>query len=79
MTTSTKTSNGTSAAPFINELRTSVYQNKSPEIHNLIRFQNAIMMKYYQTQDPHFKNVANALKPQIEDKIRAFNVRNNID
>lgn len=34
------------------------------------------MMKYYQTQDPHFKNMADALKPQIEDKIREFNKRN---
>lgn len=49
---------------------------KSPEIHDLIRFQRAIMQKYAHTQDPHFKNMANALKPQIEDKIREFNKYN---
>lgn len=51
---------------------------ESPEIHDLIRFQNAIMLKYMQTQDEHFKNMANALKPQIEDKIREFNKINNV-
>lgn len=45
---------------------------KSPEIYDLVRFQQAIMLKYVQTQDEHFKNMANALTPQIEEKIRAF-------
>lgn len=54
----------------------SAYKNKSPEIHDLIRFQNAVMMKYNHTHDQHFKNIADALKPQIEEKIREFN-RNN--
>lgn len=66
----------TAGSPLLDGLRSSAFQKKSPEIHDLIRFQNAIMMKYYQTQDPHFKNMANALKPQIEDKIREFNQRN---
>jgi len=45
---------------------------KSPEIYDLVRFQHAIMSKYVETQDVHFKNMANALTPQIEEKIRAF-------
>lgn len=57
---------------FTDNLRSSAYK-KSPEIHDLVRFQNAIMTKYYQTQDLHFKNIADALKPQIDEKIRAFN------
>lgn len=45
---------------------------KSPEINDLVRFQQAIMLKHVQTQDQHFKNIADALTPQIEEKIRAF-------
>jgi len=45
---------------------------KSPEIYDLVRFQQAIMLKYVQTQDEHFKNMANSLTPEIEEKIRAF-------
>lgn len=54
----------------------SPYKHSSPELHDLIRFQNAIMMKYHHTHDQHFKNIAEALQPQIEDKIRDFH-RNN--
>lgn len=52
------------------------YQS-SPEIHDLMRFQNAIMNKYVQTHDAHFRDMANALTPQIEDKIREFNQAHN--
>lgn len=45
---------------------------KSPEIYDLVRFQKAIMLKHIQTQDQHFKNMYDALTPQIEEKIRAF-------
>lgn len=45
---------------------------KSPEIYDLVRFQQAIMLKYVQTEDEHFKNISDALTPQIEEKIRAF-------
>lgn len=45
---------------------------KSPEINDLVRFQQAIRLKYEQTQDQHFKNIFDALTPQIEEKIRAF-------
>lgn len=47
--------------------------SKSTEINDLMRFRSAVMMKYTQTHDAHFKNMANALTPQIEDKIREFN------
>lgn len=50
-----------------------MFYKKSPEIHDLLRFRNAVMAKYVQTNDAHFKNMANALTPQIEDKIREFN------
>lgn len=50
----------------------SAYKHSSPELHDLIRFQHAIMCKYQRTHDEHFRNMADALKPQIEDKIRAF-------
>lgn len=55
----------------------SIYK-KSPEIHDLMRFRNAVMQKYVQTHDTHFKNMANALTPQIEAKIREFNRTNGI-
>lgn len=45
---------------------------KSPEIYDLVRFQQAIMLKYMQTNDQHFLNMSDALTPQIEEKIRAF-------
>ncbi len=45
---------------------------KSPEIYDLVRFQQAIMVKYMQTKDQHFMNMYDALTPQIEEKIRAF-------
>lgn len=45
---------------------------KSPEIYDLVRFQKAIMLKHLETQDQHFKNMYDALTPQIEEKIRAF-------
>ncbi|KAJ6649872.1 hypothetical protein Bhyg_05113 [Pseudolycoriella hygida] len=45
---------------------------KSPEIHDLVRFQQAVMWKYIQTKDLHFKNMFESLTPQIEEKIRAF-------
>lgn len=54
-----------------------MYYKKSPEIHDLMRFRNAVMLKYVQTNDAHFKNMANALTPQIEDKIREFNRHQN--
>lgn len=47
------------------------YKN-SPEIHDLLRFRNAIMNKYVQTHDAYFRDMANALTPQIEDKMREF-------
>lgn len=53
-----------------------MFYKKSPEIHDLMRFRNAVMLKYVQTHDAHFKNMANALTPQIEDKIREFNRTN---
>lgn len=53
-----------------------MFYKTSPEIHDLVRFRKAIMMKYVQTHDAHFKNMANALTPQIEDKIREFNRTN---
>ena len=49
-----------------------MYKN-SPEIHDLVRFRDAIMMRYVQTHDSYFRDMANALTPQIEDKIREFN------
>lgn len=52
------------------------YKN-SPEINDLVRFQNAIMHKYVQTHDSYFRDMANALTPQIEDKIREFNRAHN--
>lgn len=54
------------------------FYNRSPEIHDLVRFRNAVMQKYVQTHDAHFKNMANALTPQIEAKIREFNRANGI-
>lgn len=45
---------------------------KSPEINDLVRFQQALMLKYIQTKDQHFKNIFDALTPEIEEKIRAF-------
>lgn len=53
------------------------YKN-SPEIHDLVRFRNAVMNKYVQTHDAHFRDMANALTPQIEDKIREYNRSHNI-
>lgn len=50
----------------------STYKHESPEIHDLIRFEHAIMQKYRSTRDQHFKNIAEALRPQIEEKIRAY-------
>lgn len=52
------------------------YKN-SPEIHDLLRFRNAIMNKYVQTHDAHFRDMANALTPQIEDKMREFDRSHN--
>lgn len=52
------------------------YKN-SPEIHDLVRFRDAIMNKYVQTHDAYFRDMANALTPQIEDKIREFNRSHN--
>lgn len=52
------------------------YKN-SPEIHDLLRFRNAIMNKYVQTHDAYFRDMANALTPQIEDKMREFDRLNN--
>lgn len=52
-----------------------LYEN-SPEIHDLMRFRSAIMNKYVQTHDAYFRDMANALTPQIEDKIREFNRTN---
>lgn len=48
------------------------YKN-SPEIHDLMRFRTAVMNKYVQTHDAYFRDMANALTPQIEDKIREYN------
>lgn len=35
------------------------------------------MHKYVQTHDSYFRDMANALTPQIEDKIREFNRAHN--
>lgn len=50
-----------------------IQYNNSPEIHDLVRFRTAIMNKYVQTHDVHYRDMANALTPQIEDKIREYN------
>lgn len=50
-----------------------MFYKQSPEINDLVRFRSAVMLKYVQTNDAHFKNMANALTPQIEDKIREYN------
>lgn len=52
------------------------YKN-SPEIFDLVRFRSAIMNKYIQTHDAHFRDMANALTPQIEAKIREYNQSQN--
>lgn len=72
---SSSVSNGGShnAASDIHYYRSaSAYKHSAPELHDLIRFQHAIMIKYQHTHDQHYKNIAESLKPQIEDKIRAF-------
>lgn len=56
----------------VQSLSPKMVYKKSPEIHDLLRFRNAVMLKYVQTNDAHFKNMANALTPQIEDKIREY-------
>lgn len=55
-----------------------LYKN-SPEIHDLMRFRTAVMNKYVQTHDAYFRDMANALTPQIEDKIREYNRNNHLN
>lgn len=70
------TTNGSQHHPVRSASPRMQYKN-SPEIHDLMRFQNAIMNKYVQTHDAYFRDMANALTPQIEDKIREFNRSHN--
>lgn len=60
----------TPTQPQVQNLSPKMLYKKSPEINDLLRFRDAVMLKYRSTNDAHFKNMANALTPQIEDKIR---------
>lgn len=60
----------TPTQPQVYNLSPKMLYKKSPEIHDLLRFRDAVLLKYRSTNDAHFKNMANALTPQIEDKIR---------